>query len=728
MNGYRLFLALFTWQSLLTGLLFAVEALRPFRTDTPPQIDGVIDEPLWQHVVIDTPFIVIQPAYGDTLKQRTVVHLAYDAENLYFAFRCYDDRPDKIKATIAQRDRTMGDDWAGVVLDALGNRQSAYIFLCNPYGIQTDILQTPDSGDPAPDWVWQSAGRLLEDGYSIEIAVPLRSIRYNDGGRSTMYLVFGRYLSRTGETALFPSVGPGQSLFVQALPAVYENLRPPQRLELLPSFTYSSRAELTSPRHWGNAESTPSFGVGGKLALTSAVTAEATYNPDFSQVESDAFQMEVNQRYPIFYEEKRPFFMEASSLFNVAATGEDNMMATAVHTRRIIDPNWGGRITGTIGRAAFGLLAAEDAAPGRSFDDEENPHWGKTARFAVARWKYTFHGDSYGGLIYSGREFDQGYNRVVGGDFQYRLKDRHTFSATVLQAASQDADDLSRQKGKALMFNYGYMTKKLGIWSALEQYDPGFAMETAFYRRTGFQRAVFYLGPNFYPNEKKQPWLRRVNPFLFGYVLHDLETKQDDRLLVAALRTMWTRQGMIRLDYISMQEYWKIRSFDQRIGRVQASFQATTKLNFYARLSQGRRIYYDEENPYLGRFSSGYLELTLQPTSKLTQSFDYYHETFRRPQHGALEYDLDIINSRTTYQFNKYFFLRAIFRYQDFDKKLLTDFLASFTFIPGTVLHVGYGSLYERKEWMNNEWVDDRGAYRESTRSFFLKASYLWRM
>jgi len=420
--------------------------------------------------------------------------------------------------------------------------------------------------------------------------------------------------------------------------------------------------------------------------------------------------------------------MEAGGLFNVAATNNDNMMVTAVHTRKIVDPNWGGRLTGSVGRSSFGLLVAEDAGPGRSFEDETNTHDGETAQFAIARYKYAFSGDNYAGLIYSGREFAGGYNRVGGADFQYRYKDRHNFAAAHLATYSQNPDDLLKTNGNGTMFNYFYGSKSMGIWSSLERFDSGFNMETAFYPRKGFSRATLYLGPNFYPDEKKQPWLRRINPFIFTYLLHDLETRKDDFLLVLALRTLWTRQGMLRLDYIYLDEYWQIQTFPQHLWRIMANAQATNWLRFYTQVSQGKTIYYDPDNPYLGNDFSASLGFTLQPNTKVTQSFDYYHETFRHPSTKERVYFINILNSRTTYQFNKYFFLRAIFRYQDFDKKLLTDFLASFTFIPGTVLHVGYGSLYERKEWLNNEWLDNRGHYYESTRSLFFKASYLWRI
>ncbi|MBN1562099.1 carbohydrate binding family 9 domain-containing protein [candidate division KSB1 bacterium] len=713
---------------LIAAPLQAIDTLLPSETKVLPKIDGVIEEPLWQSCRIDTFFITYNPAFGDTLAQHTVIHLSYDAEHLYFAFECFDDEPDKIKTSISQRDRIFSDDWIGFSLDALGNRQSSYDFFVNPNGIQADILNTTSGEDVAPDWVWESAGRLIENGYQVEISIPLRSIRFAGGEESVMGLLFWRKVSRFGKSGAFPMIAPGQSSLAARVPVLYNNLRHKRQIELLPSFTSSSQAAQMTPHIWEKADIEKNLGFSAKLAVSSSTTLDATYHPDFSQVESDAYQVEVNQRYPIFYDEKRPFFMEAGGLFNVAATGGDNMMVTAVHTRKIVDPNIGGRITGSVGRSSFGVLASDDASPGQSLSDEGNALQEKTAQFFIARYKYSFGGDNYAGLIYGGQELDHGYNRVGGVDFKYRLNEQHNFGLAFLSSASKEPFDSKKVDGNASMFNYFYGSKKLGIWTSLERFDPGFNMETAFYQRTGFSRATVYLGPNFYPDEKKQAWIRRINPFVFTYLLHDLETQQDDFLLVLALRSFWTRQGMLRFDYIALKEYWKIQSFNQYLWRAMANAQATNWLNFNACISQGKTIYYDEENPYLGDDLSYSLGLTLQPNTKFTQSFDLYHETFCEPVSGRKEYEINIINSRTTYQFNKYFFLRAIFRYQDYDKKLLTDFLASFTFIPGTVLYIGYGSLYEQKYWQENEWIDNSGRHIESIRSFFFKASYLWRI
>lgn len=140
---------------------------------------------------------------------------------------------------------------------------------------------------------------------------------------------------------------------------VYRDLKGPLNLELLRSFIYGRNETRENPDSWGGPETFNDIGMGIKYGITSSVTADLTLNPDFSQVESDAFQVEVNQRYPLFYTEKRPFFMEGIDILDFALIPHGNMF-TAVHIRRIVDPNWGAKLTGTLGKTSLGILAAGD--------------------------------------------------------------------------------------------------------------------------------------------------------------------------------------------------------------------------------------------------------------------------------------------------------------------------------------------------------------------------------
>lgn len=710
----------------VAGLIHEDGVIRPFEANLAPVLDGRIDDRIWQNSAIEETFITYNPTRGDVLPQKTVVWMAYDSESLYFAFKCYDTDPEKIKTSITQRDHMFADDWVGLSLDALGNQQSSYDLFVNPDGIQGDILTSAVSGeDISPDFVWESAGCVTEEGYEVEMKIPLRSIRFKSGKEVRMGILFWRRISRLGTSGSWPEIVPGRSVFSVHAPVVYENLKRPLMLEVLPSFTYGSQNDRETTQNWGDGEDTKEFGAGLKYGITSSVIADVTYNPDFSQIESDAFQAEVNRRYPIFYNEKRPFFMEGTDIFDFSII-DHGMMLTAVHTRQIVDPLWGGKLTGTVGKLSFGVLSAGDEFPGYAWDDGKNPNENKKATFLVGRAKYGLGGDNYAGAIYSGRSFVGDDNHVVGGDISFRFWGNHRGTLSILNSLSSDDD--GERNGLGVNADYAYNSRSFGFAMAYEHYDSDFEMASAFLMRTGIDRGWIFLGPNFYPNPEKWFWLRRISPGLVYAHVYDHVTEMHDSYLNVHLNINFTKQGYFYGEIAYDRESWEGRMFDKWNLNASGGIQLTNWLRLGGDMGLYEGIYYWGDPAYLGYAYSASGYFTFQPNVKVSQSFDIYHQTFNRSSDHEHIYDIQIINSRTTYQFNKYFFVRAILQYDSYEERLLTDFLASFTFIPGTVLHLGYGSIFERRKWHQDQWILGSGKLTEARRGLFFKASYLWRI
>ena len=293
------------------------EIFYPTTVTSPPKIDGVLNDGVWENPPLEKDFITYNPLYGEVFPEKTLIWIAYDSENLYFAFKCYDSEPHKIKTSITKRDNIFDDDWVGLSLDALGNKQSSYDFFINPSGIQADILTSAVSGeDLSPDFIWESAGKLNSEGYQVEICIPLRSIRFKSSSEVKMGILFTRKISRLSMSGSWPEIKAGYPTFAAHTSIIYKDLKKPLNLEILPSTTFGSNNNRINPREWDKNEKFKDIGVGLKYGITSSITTDITVNPDFSQVESDAFQVEVNRRYPIFYREKRPFFMEGMHIFD----------------------------------------------------------------------------------------------------------------------------------------------------------------------------------------------------------------------------------------------------------------------------------------------------------------------------------------------------------------------------------------------------------------------------
>jgi len=707
------------------ALLNDPSILNPPFAGSSPKIDGRLDDEIWQNLPLRENFITYNPAYGEVLPKKTEVWMAYDKKNLYFAFKCYDSEPEKIKTSITRRDGMFSDDWVGISLDAMGNKQSSYDLFCNPNGIQGDILTSAVSGeDMSPDFVWESAGQLTEEGYQVEMSIPLRSIRFKSGKEVRMGVLFWRRISRLGMSGSWPDIEPGQGIFNIHQSIIYKNLKSPLNLEILPSFTWGSGSSRVSPHEWSESDTFREIGAGLKYGITSSITADITLNPDFSQVESDAFQVEVNRRYPIFYSEKRPFFMEGTDVFNFF-TIPYGYIQTAVHTRKIVDPLWGAKLTGTVGKTALGLLAAGDEWPGLEWDSGLNPYEGKNAYFTIARGKQSLGRDNYMGAIYSGREFSGGFNRVGGLDLSLRFFANHKIQTSYMQSFSKQPGAESAMNSPTYHLVYSYITKPLGIMAAYEHIGKDFQMDSGFVRRTGINEGWLWIGPSFYPNPEKMAWLKRIDPHLTFSYLHDFFTGMDDSFFRAAVDFSFTKQGRLGTSFIRQKESWKGETFGLSSFNTEGAVQLTKWFQMGGGFTFGEQIYYPAAFPFKGDFFGAGFGFTLQPNSKLRLTLSLHHSHLTKEKEEI--YDVNIIYSRMTYQFNKYFFARAIIQYDSFKKNLLTDILASFTFIPGTVIHLGYGGLYEKQDWQKGDWVPGHGNLRIMKRSFFFKASYLWR-
>jgi hypothetical protein len=220
----------------------------------------------------------------------------------------------------------------------------------------------------------------------------------------------------------------------------------------------------------------------------------------------------------------------------------------------------------------------------------------------------------------------------------------------------------------------------------------------------------------------------RIVPFLFTRYGKDRVQGGNVWFVLAAVRMHFTRQGYLRLDMGFGREPWAEAVFSTREFRGEGSAQLYRWLHFYGQARFARSIYYDPDAPFLGRQRSYTTELSFQPSARFNQSVSWNREVFDRASDGSRVYSVDILNTRTTFQLDKRFFLRAIVQYDSSRHEVLTDLLASYELRPGTVAYLGYGSLIERRAWDGSTWTDDSGGrYQTSQRGFFFKASYIHR-
>jgi len=382
---------------LLTPLLFAAPpAIQIPRIDLAPTLadfeDMHPDARVAGQMLKVTGFIAREPADGAEPTQNTEVYLAYDSHNLYAAFLCWDKEPDKIRARMTRREDIFSDDSAEIMIDTFNDARRGYTFASNPLGIQWDALWTEGSigsGRPADfsgfddsfDTVWNSAGRLTGQGYIVLMSIPFKSLRFPSADLQQWRIILNRSIPRTNENLFWPRISNRiQGRFNQAATATGLDLTPARNIQLIPygllrGFRDIDARDPANP-FFNSRTLQPEVGLDAKFILHDSFVLDATLNPDFSQVESDQPQITVNQRFEVFFPEKRPFFLENSNYF----ISPINM----VFTRRIAHPEFGLRLTGKSGPWAIGILASDDRAPGEVLPPT-NPHSGERATFAIAR-------------------------------------------------------------------------------------------------------------------------------------------------------------------------------------------------------------------------------------------------------------------------------------------------------------------------------------------------------
>ncbi len=701
------------------------------RASAPPTIDGKLDDPIWAEALKFENWKTFKPDVDKDPSQRTIAYLTYDTNNVYFAVRCFDTEPGKVKAALSRRDAIDADDIIGFILDTANDQQRGFTFMLNAQGVQEDgMMNVQGNVDSGFDMVWYSKGSIDDQGWSVEARVPLASLRFPGGKTLTMRALFFRFFTRTSEQATSPPIDPNRgSIMGQSQPFQVSGIRYKRVVEILPAVVYNRADDAKDGQMVKTFETkaTDSFGLTAKVGLTSDLVFDGTYNPDFSQVEADAGQVDINLRYANYYEEKRPFFLEGQDYWQFGAMIEDAPLQSLVYTRTIISPDYGFKLTGKFTRKdSLAMIYAQDNLPQDPLNPvptvDEHPD------FTIARYRQSLAEDGYLGALYTGHVADGGYNRAGGLDGRFRLSQTMVLSfnafGSVTQPPSEGGITPDTSKGHAATLLYEYSTRKWVVNLGYQDISQNFQVDTGFVTRTGLRRINDFVMYQIYP---KSSFFQKVEPFYWGFQLYDTIYDMWESLNFFVLRTYLPRNTQLRVEGILGNEVYMGQRFSWNGYGFRAESQVWKQLFVNAYIRRWGKVYYDPEAPYQGYGVSSQAGLRYQPIDKLDFSFNLTYSNFFRSSDGQKIYDYTILRNRNTFQINKYLFVRAIFEYNMYYKRLTADGLVSFTYIPGTVFYVGYGSALEQTAWNGSEYVpSDR--FLQTRRGFFFKISYLFRI
>ena len=694
--------------------------LAAVRVEQPVTIDGRVDDPTWLRASRVSEFTQLRPVEGAPATEQTEVWVAYDSERIYVAIHAHYTDPALIRANRVDRDQTANDDTVSVIFDPFLDQQRGYSFSVNGFGVQADAIVGSGAGggtDRTWDALYDSAGMLVDDGWTAELSIPIRSLRYPSRAPDEPHrwgFQIQREIRSKDETVTWSPVSSdimGELAQMGTLEGM-RDLSTQRNLEILPTVTAVRTGRLASSGQLVS-DDIAEAGLNVKYGLTPNVTLDVTFNPDFSQIESDRAQIEVNQRFPLFFPELRPFFLEGQEIFQVL--GPFNLL----HTRTIVDPEYGVKLTGKTGKTSFGLLAANDRAAGRAVDPGA-PGAGGAAQVVSARVRYDVGRESFVGVLFNDREFAGQHSRLAVLDGSYRIGMNHRIQTTAAISDHVDASG-ARRTGHVVDIGMVKQSRSLGYIVAQNLVSPGYRNDLGFIPRVNYAKTWTNVSYRWWP----ESWIINWGPRLEYNWLYDYDGELQEANLGLNFQATFTENIRASATVNRVMERFLEQDFYKTRLSLSADVNTSRRVSFSVRMNQGDEIRF-VESPFLGRAVGYSLSSTLRPFSRLQSQLNFNTTRFTEFGTGAEVFDIKIVDARTTYQFTERLLIRNILEQNTLDKTLGVNLLITYRINAGTVFFVGYDDRFRQGDQIDPERYGTE-IYQRTNRAVFSKVQYLFR-
>jgi hypothetical protein len=664
--------------------------------------------------------------------------------------------------------------------DVLFDQQRAYISSFNGYGVPSDSVpgsgllggfgpKSPPQnhtsggggsgapGDSSWDALFDSAGTLLEDGWTAEMAIPFKSLRYPARQQGEVHrwgFQIQRDIDSKDESVVWAPISRNVMGMLRQMGVLegMTNLSTSRNLEFLPTFTAIQAGTLdTKTAAYANLDTKPEGALNLKYGITPNLMLDFTYNPDFSQIESDRPQIEVNQRFPVFYPELRPFFLEGQEIYQIQAPER----LTLVHTRTLVDPRYGAKLTGKVGNTSLGFMVADDEAPGK-VDDRIDPAYGQTAKIVLGRVRYDLYSESHIGAIFTDRQFLDSYSRVGGLDGVFRFGANHRFRFTAMssdrrntagvpaKAVTHDdehtalehaefADDPViltdeppipagvRSTGSMLDFNFRKEGRHLIYEVRHNEIHPEFGTDLGFVRRVDQKQSAASVSYRWWP----ESWLINWEPRVQYERNYDYQGVLQDEGVSGRLNFQFANNINFNVNMNRDMERYRDINFWKTRYNVGGSVNTSRRFGVGAFYWTGDQIRFIE-NPFLGGDRQLNMFINVRPFSRLQSEINFNTSRFIDVRTDAEVFDVKIVRTRTTYQFTDRLLLRNIMEYDTFEKTLGGNLLVAYRVNAGTVFFVGYDDHYRQGNQIDALLLPTTRLLR-TNRAVFTKLQYLFR-
>ena len=728
------------------------------------KVDGVLDDIQWQQAKEVELNYVTRPFENTRPPVSTQVKMFENGDTLYVAFIAQDPQVEDIRAFYRDRDDIWSDDLVGIKLDTFNDSRLAYEFFVNPLGIQADAIQNEMTGSESDSWdgIWQSAGKVTADGYQVEMAIPLRILNFAEGNKNkTWGIEFVRFYPRSDRLRIsnMPRDRNNSCNLCQMGSITgFKQAKQGKNLALVPTLVLGKghSRDLDESLEW-SASDNKEFGLDVKWGITPEISIQATFNPDFSQVEADVAQLSINDTFALFFDEKRTFFLENADYFS----SNFNL----VYTRNVAAPDYGAKVTGRIDQHTFGLFVANDKsttflAPGNlgssvATIEEESLN-------LALRYRYDLSNQLSVGWTGTVRDAQGYYNYVNGIDAKYQLTDTDTFRAQILRSDTQYPIDLYQEfcdddceqdddysetalrlkkteafSGKAHRISYNHEERDWNTFLSQNSRGAGIRTDLGFGSLADSHRFALGGGYNWY---SENTWWNKIRLSGDWDISHNdngelIEKEAEVHLGMNGQLQSYFEVALITRDKVGLRDDPSILSitnnstlFTEQMVNVFFEVRPNPWWHFKTFARYGNRIDYD--NNRLGK------QLLVRPTLNLNLGNSLQFNLRHTYQHFDVDkqslFTANLTDFRVTYQFNQRQFLRLILVYSDIErnqqnytfdvdassKSLGTQLLYSYKLNPLTKFFVGYSDYAYQDDVVTSLTKDER--------SVFMKLSYAW--
>ena len=719
------------------------------KTQAPIEIDGDLNDPGWRGAAKADNFAEHNP--GDQTKPpvNTEAFITYDDTKLYVSFICYDD-PATIRASMTERDRMFSDDNICFLLDTYGDATWAYEFNVNPYGIQGDLLWSADHGEDSRfDLIWESAGRITDSGWQIELALPFSSLRFPNTEEQVWKMDFWRNhprdMRRQYSWAAYDRDDPCWPCKWGTVTGI-KNVTPGRGIELMPSVVAYQSGSLDgdgtsgSPFDFVNDDGDGEISLNAKYAITSGVTAEATYNPDFSQIEGDQSQIDVNTNFALFYDERRPFFQEGNDLFR--------SYFKTVYTRSINDPEFACKLIARLNRTSVAYLVARDNASPMILPFEENSEIllaGKSTS-NILRARRTFGNDSRVGMLVNDRRLDGGGSGTLfSTDGQLRLAKNYALGWQVISTHTEEPDDtamtadfndikfdsdsLTAGFDGETFWGHAYYVQLVrdarNSYSRLDytERSPTFRSENG-YQPSNNQRRLRFTTQ--YVHRLENSFLVHFNPSVeMGRTWNFDGIRKEDYLNLSLENQFSAAQTSIHSQYSIGNERFGGVQFDNAWNLHTCVHSTPSKylalgcyFNYGKQIARRKLVFGHETN-------TGFW-FDVRPVDRLLMEYSYSYSTSNDIDTDESLWKGFLYWSRISLQMSRRLSLRVVTQYDDFYESWDVDPMLTYRLNAFSVFYVGTTYRYDTYDGLGPHGLDN--TTRLSSRQFFMKLQYLFQV